>query len=130
MLLDFESAIGLYQAQIAKGRGDYMLLNRAALESALASPYAGFGDYEKYPTDLEKIAVLIFKVGKAHAFSDGNKRLAWLLGVAYAGLHGYQVHAGQLEAYKQVNGLMCERELTTEFVYWLNEKLVLAEGQI
>lgn len=47
-------------------------------ESALATPRAGFGDQDAYPTLVEKAAVLIEHLARNHPLPDGNKRAAFL----------------------------------------------------
>jgi death on curing protein len=54
-------------------------LPRIALaESALATPAAGFGDHDAYPTLSEKAAVLVERLARNHPLPDGNKRCAFL----------------------------------------------------
>jgi death-on-curing protein len=54
-------------------------LPRIALaDSALASPRAGLGDQDAYPTLLEKGAVLVEHLARNHPLPDGNKRAAFL----------------------------------------------------
>jgi len=54
------------------------LPNIGLADSALAAPRAGFGDYEAYPTLIEKAAVLIERLARNHPLPDGNKRTAFL----------------------------------------------------
>lgn len=49
------------------------------IEIALASPAAGFGDFERYPSLPAKAAVLLYTLAKSQACIDGNKRLALIL---------------------------------------------------
>ena len=54
-------------------------LPRTALaDSALATPSAGFGDQDAYPTLIEKAAVLVEHLVRNHPLPDGNKRAAFL----------------------------------------------------
>ena len=54
-------------------------LPRIALaDSAQASPQAGFGDQDAYPTLIEKAAVLVEHLARNHPLPDGNKRCAFL----------------------------------------------------
>jgi len=54
-------------------------LPRIALaDSALASPRAGFGEQDAYPTLIEKAAVLVEHLARNHPLPDGNKRCAFL----------------------------------------------------
>lgn len=54
-------------------------LPRIALaDSALATPRAGFGDQDAYPTLIDKAAVLVEHLARNHPLPDGNKRAAFL----------------------------------------------------
>lgn len=54
-------------------------LPRIALaDSALATPSAGVGDEDAYPTLIEKAAVLVEHLARNHPLPDGNKRAAFL----------------------------------------------------
>lgn len=64
--------LGLEPEQIAE------LPNIGLADSALAAPRAGFGDYEAYPTLIEKAAVLVERLARNHPLPDGNKRSAFL----------------------------------------------------
>lgn len=44
------------------------------VESALAAPFAGFGETDAYPDLVDKAAVLIERVVRNHPLPDGNKR--------------------------------------------------------
>lgn len=67
------------------------LLDRGKLESALATPMAAFGGVIFYPTPIERASVLLHGLCKAHAFTDGNKRTAWLATVTYLDLTGFKL---------------------------------------
>lgn len=47
-------------------------------ESALQAPFAGWGDFERYPEIGEKAAILCSRLVRNHPFPDGNKRTAYL----------------------------------------------------
>jgi death-on-curing protein len=46
-------------------------------ESALAAPFAGFGDYEAFPALHEKAAIYCTRIVAYHPLPDGNKRTAY-----------------------------------------------------
>ena len=50
----------------------------ALADSALASPRAGFGDQDAYPSLVEKATVLVEHLARNHPLPDGNKRAAFL----------------------------------------------------
>jgi death-on-curing protein len=48
-------------------------------ESALAAPFAAFGDVEAYPELVDQAAVLITHLVENHPLPDGNKRAGFLM---------------------------------------------------
>lgn len=64
-------------------------LPRIALaDSALASPRAGFGDHDAYPTLIEKAAALVEHLARNHPLPDGNKRCAFLAAERFLAANG------------------------------------------
>lgn len=47
------------------------------LESAVNTPFQTFGGEDLYPTTYDKAAQLCYGLAKNHAFTDGNKRIAF-----------------------------------------------------
>lgn len=88
-------------ARVSKING----VNWQMLESAMGVPDATFLGEELHPETFEKAALLLVHLAKAHAFSDGNKRTAWVATFLFLKRHGidlrpmskYEV-AGILEA--------------------------------
>jgi len=56
--------------------GDYELRDNGKIASALENPQRSFGGVELYPTLYHKAAILYYGMIKAHAFANGNKRIA------------------------------------------------------
>jgi len=52
--------------------------NLALVESALAAPFAGFGDHELHPDAATKAAILCSRLVRNHPLPDGNKRIAYI----------------------------------------------------
>ncbi|MDQ3648292.1 MAG: type II toxin-antitoxin system death-on-curing family toxin [Actinomycetota bacterium] len=57
-------------------------------ESALAAPFAGFGDEDAYPALELKAAVLLERLVRNHPLPDGNKRTAFALLVGFLKRNG------------------------------------------
>ncbi len=62
--------------------------NLALAESALAAPFAGFGDEDAYPTFELKAAVLLERLARNHPLPDGNKRAAFVVTVLFCESNG------------------------------------------
>lgn len=65
------------------------------VESALARPKAGFGDFEAYPDIFTKTAVLIHSLLKNHPFVDGNKRTATIAAITFLKHNGFKLKVTQ-----------------------------------
>jgi death-on-curing protein len=46
-------------------------------ESALAAPFAGFGDYVAYPDPVDRAAICCSRIARNHPLIDGNKRVGY-----------------------------------------------------
>lgn len=83
-----EVVISLNRSLIAN---DFNVLDRGKLEGALAAPVQTFGGRFLIPSVTGRTAELLVALVKAHAFSDGNKRTAWLCAVSYLNLEGFDL---------------------------------------
>ena len=97
--LDVESLLRL--ADLAVG-GQAQVRDLGLLSSAAARPQSGFGDFEAYPSLLEKGAALLHSLVGNHALVDGNKRLGWTAMVVFCDLNGTWIEAPDDEAYELV----------------------------
>lgn len=70
------------------------------LESKLALPMSGFGDFERYPTLAEKAAVYHYHLAGGHCFFDANKRTSYAAMVLFLDFNGYDLIATDLEIYE------------------------------
>jgi death-on-curing protein len=61
------------------------------LESAAARPQATAFGGDAYPDLDAKAAALLHSLARNHALVDGNKRLSWILTLAFLRLNGYRV---------------------------------------
>lgn len=99
-------------------------LPRIALaDSALASPRAGFGEHEAYPTLIEKAAVLVEHLARNHPLPDGNKRCAFLAVARFLAANGIPIR----DAEPGIDVPMVERiaagEATpNEIIAWLEKR--------
>lgn len=95
------------------------ILDQGRLDSALARPRNLVG-YEAGVSATRLAALYGFGVAKAHAFVDGNKRIAFAVMVAFLKAHGYRLDATEGEAtdimVKVAAGDIGEAELETWLV--------------
>lgn len=74
----------LYREYIGAGA----LRDPEGLVGALGAPFSTWEGQELYPLMVEKAARLVIHIQARQAFSDGNKRIAWLTMIVFIGLHG------------------------------------------
>ena len=77
--------------------GSHGVRDMGLVESALARPRAGFGDYEAYANIFTKAAVLAHSLLKNHPFVDGNKRTALACCMLFLKRNGYMVQSSKHE---------------------------------
>ena len=70
-----EDVVAIHSRIIQVSGGIDGLRDRAGLEQAIAAPLQSFGGEDLFPTDIEKIASILFGLAATHAFIDCNKRI-------------------------------------------------------
>lgn len=92
--------------------------------SALASPLAGFGSTEVYPTLADKAAVLCHRLVKNHALPDGNKRTAFVVMVTFLKRNGCTWIAPDDDDLVDVMvGVASDRVSLDELVDWVRQHI-------
>lgn len=92
------------------------------LEGLLSIPLSGFGDYEHYPTIIEKAAVYHYHLASGHAFLDGNKRTSFLAMFTFLDWNGYELYVDPHEAFLWTLEIAQDKEKRPPFedaVVWL-----------
>lgn len=99
-------------------------LPRIALaDSALASPRAGFGDQDAYPTLIEKAAVLVEHLARNHPLPDGNKRCAFLAVERFLAANGLPIRDADPDTdVPMVKRIAAGEAAPNEIVGWLKER--------
>ena len=94
-----------------------------ALESALARPRQTW----HYEPDLDLAtlaAAYAFALTKAHAFNDGNKRIAFLTAVIFLGLNGKDLEASEVDVVQVMVALAKGSMKESQLVEWLRPRLI------
>ena len=99
-------------------------LPRIALaDSALASPRAGFGDQDAYPTMIEKAAVLVEHLARNHPLPDGNKRCAFLAVERFLAANGRPIRDANPDTdVPMVERIAAGEATPNEIVGWLKAR--------
>jgi len=68
------------------------------LHSAIERPRASYNGIYLYPNIFTKAAALLYSICMNHAFTDGNKRTAWLSTKRFLYINGYHLQSNKHEA--------------------------------
>lgn len=105
---------------------DAPLLAPGKLEGAAEAPFAtweGHGDL--VPALTEKAAKLVEALVTAHAYMDGNKRLAWQAMVVFLELNGRTLRdMPAIEAAGAIYAIEAHRLTRQQLALWIDERLV------
>jgi death-on-curing protein len=96
-----------------------------AAESALASPFMGFGETLFYPDPAQRAAIVCSRIIRNHPLPDGNKRTGYLcmrMQLEGAGL-AFDHPDGDQDKTADVIEALAARELAEEeFVEWVRDR--------
>jgi death-on-curing protein len=99
---------------------------RVLAESALAAPFAGFGDIEVFPAFHAKAAIYLCRIATYHPLPDGNKRTAYDVMREFVERNGrsFSHEDGDLMATAEVVERIAARSKTeAEAIEWMAERV-------
>lgn len=86
--LTLNEVIEIHADQIERYGGSPGIRDLGLLESAIATPQAGFGGQYLHGDLFEMAAAYLFHIVQNHAFVDGNKRAGAAAGLVFLKLNG------------------------------------------
>lgn len=95
--VDIIEVYEIHEAIIKRAGTKASVRDFALLHSAVERPKATFDGKELYPTIFLKAGALLQSICLNHAFSDGNKRTAWLSTKRLLYLNGYHLKSSAIE---------------------------------
>jgi death on curing protein len=115
-LLIAEAVLGIDAKRLARA----IDVNMA--ESALAAPFAGWGDTEFFPDPAVKAAVLASRIVRNHPLPDGNKRVAHLAMRELLARNGHKwMRPEEDEAAEMIERLAARDISEEDFAAWVAE---------
>jgi death on curing protein len=96
--VDIEEVYLIHQAMIVLAGGKGGVRDFALLHSAVERPKATFDSKDLYPTVFAKAAALLQSLCMNHAFTDGNKRTAYVSTKRFLWINGYNLLTKTMEA--------------------------------
>ena len=96
-------------------------------ESALAAPFAGFGDQDAYPSLELKAAILLERLVGNHPLPDGNKRTGFALAIRFLERNGRRWGAPATRAdVEMVRRVAAHTVEVEEILAWIGQRSELA----
>ncbi|MBW3070013.1 MULTISPECIES: type II toxin-antitoxin system death-on-curing family toxin [unclassified Actinomyces] len=107
----------------------YAIIGDDKLRSACGRPFHTFGGEVLFPTLAGRAAALLDAINQAHAFTDGNKRTAWMCLVYFLARSGYSIRADDAEAEALVLAVV-KGDVELDFVSsWIAARLSVRRSQ-
>jgi death-on-curing protein len=120
-LLIAEAVTGIDAHQLA--RIDRVVI---AAESAMAAPWAGYGDVELFPGLEAKAAIDASRILRHHPLMDGNKRTAFLVMIEFVERNDHtwaQPAGGQDEQAEVIERLAAGLLREADFIAWVYDRI-------
>jgi death-on-curing protein len=103
--LTVEDVEDIHAESLRRFGGSDGLRDRGLLESAAATPQAGFGGEYLHPTLLDMAAAYAFHLAENQPFVDGNKRMALGSALVFLQLNGLEVDDPDERLYDAMIGI-------------------------
>ena len=120
-LLIAESHTGIDAHQLA--RMDRVI---QLAESALAAPFAGYGEFELYPDLADRAAIYASRIARNHPLPDGNKRTAYDVMVEFIERNGAVFEhppEGLMATAEMIERLAAQTVTEDEFRAWVRDRM-------
>ncbi len=91
--LDINEVYLIHERIIKKAKTKASVRDFSLLHSAVERQKATFEGQDLYPTIFLKAGALLQSICLNHAFSDGNKRTAWIATIRFLWINGYHLKA-------------------------------------
>ena len=126
--IQLAAVLQFHSHSIAEFGGSAGIRDRGAVESALGKPHnlLAYGE----PDLFDLAAAYTAGLSQNQGFVDGNKRTAFVTGVVFLALNGYQVEAEQAEVIAAMLSLAEHVIDEAGYAQWLRDHSVAAPSQV
>ena len=119
ILLSREQILYLHSKLIKATGGIDGIRDERLLDSALHTPFQGFGGEELYPSVPRKAARLCYGLIQNHAFYDGNKRIGVYVMLVFLELNGIVIDCVDEELVDLGLGVAAGAMRNEDIVIWI-----------
>lgn len=121
--IERQAVLALHDVQLARYGGLDGVRDSNALDAALARPEQ-LDAYGEPPPDLAALAAAYgHGLARSHAFSDANKRTAWVVTRLFIARNGRQLAFDPLEAVEVMVQVAQDAMSQDQFADWLRQRL-------
>lgn len=93
--LGLDEVVEIHRDQIERYGGHSGIRDMDLLQSAVATPAAGFGEDYLHADIHEMAAAYLFHIVRNHPFVDGNKRTGAVAALVFLIMNGMELHASE-----------------------------------
>ena len=120
--VNLDAVLIFHEESLLEFGGSSGIRDRGAIESALAHPQNLFAYGQ--PDLFDRAAAYTAGLSQNHGFVDGNKRTAFLAGVVFLAVNGYDLFAEQAEVIAAMLELADHQLEEVGYAQWLREHTV------
>ena len=113
-----DAAYVIHDRQIARHGGAAGVRDKTLLEAAFARP-RNKAEYEKGADLFSLASAYAFGIAKAHAFTDGNKRTAFVVAATFLRLNGFEFRPNPERGVSMMEGIATGDVSEPAFAEWL-----------
>lgn len=118
-----DDTLTVHDISIARFGGTGGIRDEGLLDSALARPFASFGDCDAFPDDIAKACAMCHAIISNHPFVDGNKRTgAAVLGMVLRA-NGIDFAPDHQEFYSTMMGVASSATSLEELTAWIADSV-------
>jgi death-on-curing protein len=120
--LSLETVLVLHAEQVDRFGGSHGVLNRGAVEAALARPRNQF----RYRSGLDPedlAAAYLVGLATSHGFVDGNKRIGAAAMLVFLAVNNRPLHVSPAELYALVMSVATKKVTEGQVATWIRERL-------
>ncbi len=121
--LSKEEIILIHKHLICRYGGLDGIRDEGLLDSALNTPFQGFGGADFYPSVPEKAVRLCFGLVKNHPFLDGNKRIGAMALLVTLDLNGFSLKTNSIELSETILKLASNDISDKDLLQWVCDHL-------
>ncbi len=113
----------LHKQLIDRYGGTHGLRDENLLDSALQAPFQGYGEYEFYPSVVQKAVRLCYGLVMNHPFHDGNKRIGALALLITLDLNHLALKASSADLSEIILHLAAGSVTDKDLLRWVQDRL-------